>query len=313
MYCCELLRAHGFRVKTHPTTGTQKSRHPDFLVLRDDTPVCYFECTLAADPMIDPAEQARKNTIMDALNRIDPGPYILMLEFVAVGSASPSVARLRHEVEAWVRSLEERAREDSSTPPSVSASRSWRLDGWELAFTAYRSSNLAKATEERRGIAGHMEGIRYVDSSGRLRRALSQKAKRYGSDLGLPYIVAVNSMDTILEDYDVMEALFGEMRIVMNIKTGQHHEERAPNGIWRRRGDFQYRRMSGVLVVGNLVPWTLWTAPLKLWHHPDPRHPLDPSDWRIPQMLYDESQHMMIERSGETGAAVLGLERCDAA
>jgi len=154
-----------------------------------------------------------------------------------------------------------------------------------------------------------MEGMRYVDSSGRLRRSLSQKAKRYGKNLGLPYVVAVNSLDDILEDYDVMEALFGEMRYATSIHTGDTREERAPNGLWRGSNGLQYGRMSGILVIGNLVPWTVWRAPAKLWHHPDAAYPLDPGVWKTTQMLYDKEEGKMVERQGEPAPALLGLER----
>jgi hypothetical protein len=308
MYCCELLSAHGFHVESHPTTSSGKSTHPDFLVSKDGTPSCYFECTLAPDPLSDPAEQARKNTVMDALNRVDPGPFIVTMEFGAVGATSPRVSRLRHEVEDWLRSLVKGDQSGLTTPPDSHSSRTWSLDGWTMTFTAYKSTWAAK-TPGRRGIAGHMEGMRYVDSSGRLRRALSQKANRYGTDLGLPYLIAVNSLDDILEDYDVMAALFGEMRYATDVRSGESREQRAPTGLWRGSSGFQYGRMSGVLIINNLVPWTIWSATSKLWHHPKASYPLHPTDWRMPQMLFDREHDTMVERSGEPGAAILRLER----
>ncbi len=308
MYCSELLLAHGFRVELHPTTRSAKPTHPDFLVRKDEEPLCFFECTLAADPMSEPAKEARKNAVKDALDRLDPGPYIVTLEFGAIGNTSPSGSKLRREVEAWLHSLEDAETPESEPGSERRASHTWTPDGWEITFHAHRNA-WAETPPRRRGIAGHMEGMRYVDSSGRLRRSLSQKAKRYGKDLGLPYVVAVNSLEDILEDYDVMEALFGEMRYTTNIHTGDTREERAPNGLWRGSNGLQYGRMSGILVIENLVPWTVWSAPAKLWHHPDETYPLDPGVWKTTQILYDKKQSKMVERQGEPAAALIGLER----
>lgn len=307
LYCCELIRGHGLSVKPHPTTETEKSTHPDFLVSRGNEPICYVECTLAADPMVAPAEQARRNVVLDGLNKLDPRHFFITVEFATVGKSSPSVGKLRHQIEMWLRSLDDAPQDDSAFEVDSPATRTWNVDGWTLTFHAHRSNRNDSGTK-RRGISGQMEGMRRIDSSGRLRKTLLEKVKRYGRDLKLPYVIAVNSLDDILEDCDVMEALFGEMRYAINIKTGRSYKERTNNGLWTRKKGYRYRRVSAVLVIGNLTPWTLWTAPAVLWHHPAPSYSLQPSVWRLPQMLPDSRQNKMVRRDGSPAAVILGLK-----
>jgi len=307
LYCGELLRAHGLSLEPHPTTETEKRKHPDFLVRMGTEPICYVECTLAGDPMLDTARQARLNEVLDGLDQLDPKRFSIIVEVQAVGGSSPSTRKLRSEIESWLCELEGTRLSGAGTDVEPCSVHTWRMNGWALTFRAFARSQKQSGVR-RRGMAGHTYGMRYGDSSGRLRKALEQKAKHYG-DLTLPYIVAVNFLDDVIEDYDVMEALFGDARYRISTTTEEATEERAPNGLWTSTRGYRYRRVSGVLLINNLTPWTLRKATAVLWHHPAPRHALEPSIWRIPQMLPDKSQDTMVQRDGARPSLLLGLER----
>jgi hypothetical protein len=104
-----------------------------------------------------------------------------------------------------------------------------------------------------------------------------------------------------------MKALFGDTRYRIDA-TDVVTEGRAPNGLWTTSNGYRYRRVSGVLLIRNLTPWALGGADAVLWHHPSPRHALDPAIWKIPQRLPDASQDTMVLREGVRASLLLGIE-----
>lgn len=84
-----------------------------------------------------------------------------------------------------------------------------------------------------------------------MRDSLEKKASRYGNQLPIPYVIAVNSWDGMLTPRDFEETLFGVPQEVA--VTGI----RVDRGFWGSATAPNHRRVSGVLFTKNLWPATL--------------------------------------------------------
>jgi hypothetical protein len=119
----------------------------------------------------------------------------------------------------------------------------------------------------------------FVDSSTPLRKAILNKAGRYG-DLNAPFLVVANAPG-IHDRIDEMDALFGHEQFVF--RTDQLDDDpvfsRIPNGVWVS-GDHQprYGRLSAVLLFRGIAPWSLRGAYACMYHNPMAR-------WEIPEGL----------------------------
>ena len=108
----------------------------------------------------------------------------------------------------------------------------------------------------------------------RIRDAVVRKGGRYG-EICSPFVVAVNACVIHVDETDEMEALFGRETLVGNALRPEQDEVmvRLGNGAWRGPSGPRYTRVSAVLIVDTLKPWTVAVAPVRLYHNPWAAHP----------------------------------------
>lgn len=122
------------------------------------------------------------------------------------------------------------------------------------------------------GVTG-LDGARMVDNRTPTRDAVRGKAGRYGK-FRRPYVVAVNAVDQHLDKIDIMGALFGPESVVFRRGDGhqsEHELARQPDGAWVRRPI--NTRVSAVLVVSSLIPWSAAARSPELYLNPYARYP----------------------------------------
>jgi hypothetical protein len=115
-----------------------------------------------------------------------------------------------------------------------------------------------------------------VNDSAPLQKAIKDKAGAYGQ-LGLPFMVAVATDSTAIDDFDVINALFGHEQVVWRPTADRQDDfmtTRAPDGVWLGPQGVQNRRVSAVLTAKILRPWCVLSIVPTLWHHPKADHPL---------------------------------------
>jgi hypothetical protein len=115
-----------------------------------------------------------------------------------------------------------------------------------------------------------------VNDAGPLQKAIKDKAGAYGQ-LGTPFVVAVATDSTTLDDIDVINALFGHEQVTRRPTAGgldEFENSRAPDGVWIGPKGVQNRRVSGLLTAKMLCPWNVNRVIPTLWHHPGAEYPL---------------------------------------
>ena len=308
LYCHALIKAHGYSVKYHPFVG--KSKHVDFLVMeKAHKPLFYLECTLAADPSIDRKSKARlAHLIADLNDKLHSPNFFIEIYIKAIGKASAPSSKIRSFLEQKL----------SAFDPDIVAQRirrygwkgwpclSWQENGWDLEFYLLPKRKEARGRKDLRPIGGIITSLEKIDSRKPLLNALKAKAARYGK-LDLPFVIAVDSLDMSLEDYDIMQALFGTLQYHINLQTKKHWVSRQPDGFWYGPPGPQNRRVSAVLIAVNLTPWTVTRQDPVIWHNPFAKRPLDPRVWKGPQVVPNWETSRMEPIEGLSSFELLNL------
>lgn len=272
LYLHECLLRMGYSVTCHPEIkGT--NRRPDFLAKKDGKSV-YIEARSASSSDVAVGKAARVNAVYESLDRLETPNFFLWIDVAKQGDAPLRARALRKRLETWLAAL---------TPDEHSMRQEIRRDdlpgyvhedaGWRIDFRAIAKSAKARGREGARplGIFGGGNATWVLDED-ELRGALSDKGSAYGR-LDAPFVVAVASGSMSLDDYDVLNALYGTESIELRTSDDGTEETmavRAPDGYWYQGDHWAHRGVSAVLVVKNLHPAFVGTQQHTIWEHPDP-------------------------------------------
>lgn len=309
LYCLTLLRAHGFEAEIHPPLGGRNAT-PDFLVRRGGQPILFLESTLAADSNQAVGESKRLTGIVDAIDRIDSPNFLLHVDKVKPPPANVRVSALVAKLKSWLpgHDPDEVIRQCEAEGDCCLPRFDWtdRASGWSIRLIAFLTKPEARGLRSGRNIGSRSSEMEFIDDRGSLLNALKGKASGYG-ELAAPYVIAVNATDQRVDEDGVLNALFGQEHALVNGRTGQARMGRCRNGFWVSGAGPSNRRVSGVLVVRQLVPFSIATAEPVLWHNPWATYPVDPGTWRGKQMIPDHAAGCICERAGACAAELLGL------
>lgn len=284
LYQHETLTRMGFGLTLHPdVVGTAK--HPDFLARRPGEPGFYLEATLAAPSREERAAKQRLGAVYDLLNDLSTPSFFLGVEVEKQGPAAPATRRLRRDLMTWLDGLDA---DSLIAEPDQYAMRHahahvWEEAGWRIEFTP-----LPKSSDHRgkpgRAIGMSSEEAGYVDTRSGLRRAVREKAGRYGKP-DRPYVVAVLIEDEYTDQEDVLDALFGTVSYHLAMKDDGDLRSIDPvrqrDGPWFAHAGPSNTRVSAVLTAINLQPSFVARGTSRLWHNPWASRPLtDSLVWR---------------------------------
>lgn len=255
-------------------TGTGKT--PDFRVVGPDGPM-YVEATTAGPPREETEGERRKGLLLDAVDALSCDGFTLAVAVAAVGTKSLPAGRVRRELSDWLAGLDPDAvfaavaaaptdaesDEEAGYPVHVTA-----REGWDVEWTAYPLRRESRGRQRRLIDCERMPEAVAIEDEKPLRNALRHKAGRYGR-LDGPYLVVVG--EEPFSPLDVQDhrtdALYGSTAVVVD---GPHagRPVRLPDGSWRRGRTWRYTRVSGVLFLAGLRPWTALEAVPELWLNP---------------------------------------------
>lgn len=320
LYVHEIVSKLGCWLEVHPAIpGTARS--PDFLV-HGAAGDAYLEATLATEPSIEQLRgDARVDSLLDAVREIDSPHFLLQVTRRGCPPREqPSKRTLVARVTRWlqgldpgtvVRDLEEQG--TAGLPVLEHVLEEGGPDDEEPASWLVIRASPRRSPQGHAGALGSISSGRFVPVSlgAAIRQSLEDKASRYGR-LGLPYVVAVSVRHQLIALNRGLceEALFGEVVIAPPLAPGESGREvRTPDGFWRGRTKPQNTRVSAVLLVGNLTPWSLAQAhqQLVLYLNPWAEHPYDGELTRLPTGRFDEATGRVSYEPGVHPRDLLGL------
>lgn len=273
LYLFHLLCVIGYDVEVHPEVAGETTR-PDFALTGSDGRV-YLEAATVFSGVVEQGRHgAREGWIMDAINKAHHQNFFVGLNFGTVGLERPSVSEITAPVIRWLDGLDPdvvaATYEAGQRLPEFKLS----VRDWEITFSAIPVKKSARQESDRRllGMGPYSGG--YVNDREMLRKTFSRKRGRYGQ-LNAPFVLAVLSMSTFLEDTDVEQALFGSHAFSFDLERGgQARPIRQPDGFWHGEHGPRAQGVSAVLVGAGVLPWTCPNRWPNLWLNPWARHPV---------------------------------------
>jgi len=190
-------------------------------------------------------------------------------------------------------------------------------NGWKIVFYAIPRP-LDSQGQANKTVVYQLSEARKVEAENSLRDALETKSKKYGN-FELPYVIAVDVLAIDSFGTDIGEILFGKEVILFDRQLEDFSLTRSPllpdrpseeNGFCRARKRARNQQVSALLLVEDLMPWSVARKTPVLWHNPWAERPLDPNIWQGPQMIpdMDAPEPYMQERVGKKGHEIFHLQ-----
>jgi hypothetical protein len=107
-----------------------------------------------------------------------------------------------------------------------------------------------------------------VTSHNEIRETVRDKAGRYGTP-NRPYIVVVNCLGELADEEEIHGAMFGH------------------SGLWRNADNPTHTRVSAVLSLHHLLPWSIAVASARLFQNPHATFPYSGTLATLPQTTYN--------------------------
>jgi len=312
IYTHELLLRLGYEVDVEPALVNITTR-PDFLVKLNGQPKFCVEATLAGVPSEqEQGAEARISVVYDALNGLDSPNFFLKIQREGTPTTAPPTRKLLGELSEWLASLDFdslRASYVSGDCDKLPVYR-WQHEGWDLAFTPIPKPPELRGKTGVRPIGIDFPEARWLTTHHSIRAAVDRKAKKYGQ-LTLPYVVAINVLEDSCDNIDIMNGLYGEEMIVVNVRSDGSAETQAArrkhNGAWFGPNGPRNQQVSAVLIAMQIHPWTMSRVTPELFHNPWAEYALPSSAFPMPQCVPDiEAGHVRHE-PGQQAAEILAI------
>jgi hypothetical protein len=332
LYCFAFFNAQGFECKPEPQTEEPTY---DFTVERDGKPAFSLECvSVSGVSDKETTSNQRVASIQDTLNRrIVSSDFFLIVKIAEGPGQTPSIAGLCPRIDDWLSGLdpdvvaveyEEReeinpkrghiSRQLEEALPSIEV----EINGWEFLFIAVPRESNATGAVRPVGSVIRLYGetksmVRCLDCKKPLRRALAEKARKYGT-LDTPFVIALNATDAFADDLDIKDTLVGARGIhEYNDKGEVELTEVQLASFWFDHGKPTHARVSGVLTSIQLHPFSVARQTPILWCNPWASYRVDSVSWRGPRNILvpqnDKTDPLRINTiSGETAYEILGLD-----
>lgn len=311
LYCYELCNRLVEAIRVHPRLHNSSTR-PDFELTVGSRRRLLLEA-VTVDEVSKEARAARTRLqdVYNALNKVSSPDYFLKVEDTGELRTPIPGKRLRRQVQSFLDQLdyEEVRRLAAKHDLSAFPETVFTYDGCTIVVSVIPVSPEHRGDLEHRpvGMIGPGEAYR-VDHHTPLREAVRKKARHYGR-LRRPFVVAVNAVGMHLEKMDILQALFGTEQYVVHWDPDPSKREPQPSrkldGVFMGPRGPRNTRVSAVLVVSSLLPWTVAAQQPALYHNPWTRYPIIGALGKISEHRLVDDQ--LVETPGRPVAELLGL------
>jgi hypothetical protein len=248
--------------------------------------------------------------VYDALDRLDSPNFFLGVQVRGVLKKAPPAKHIRAFLTRKLAGLDpdEVAANQAATGRPTSPKWNYQDAGWRITFFPIPKSLEGRGKPGVRPIGIRFGQPRYEAPQSVLRDAILPKAGRYGDLDGLPYVIAVNAMMWPTRQSEALDALFGEVQVSVTWRPDDSHEEevsRRLDGVWTSPSGPRYTRVSGVLLLVRLGPWTIPNVEVCLYLNPWAASPYSGQLTQLPNAIIENESVKW--QPGESTGAILQL------
>ena len=248
---------------------------PDFSAVYDGTRFI-VECTVTQESKQQYSKHRMEQTVLDVIDSIDAGPYMLMVEFRRVGSRQPAHKFLKTFLEGQLASLDiEEIRSEGLAGHLLDNPIIWRWEDWDLRFGAIALETVHGDSV----VGGRRERAKRVVDDETIDRALQTKSDKYHWP-NQPYLVVISQRRGRGNEETLMDALLGPQNWVVTEDWERAFSHRSFKGFFGAPDKPKNQHVSAVLFKRNLESaWQIrnqWTS-----FNLDQGTSYQPSDWTL--------------------------------
>jgi len=302
LYIYKLLLKLDFNIEIHPHIDN-KAEKPDFKVSKNEKELFYLEATLAAPSDAKISVQAIENQVYDVIDRMSSPDFFIGLQVHGAPESPPAGRKIREFLEDKLDKLDPNEVTKRYKKNDFGINWNWKHEDWQITFFPIPKPPKYRGKTGIRSIAVRTNSMHKVTSHEKIRKAIKDKACKYG-DFDLPYIIAINvAVDPFsTDDSDIMNALFGDQHDIVSHLRGKvisQETKRKLNGAWYSKKGPQYQGVSAAIIIINLTSWEIAKITPVIWHNPWANYPLDPNLLPLPQMIPNLENNKLTKRGGK--------------
>ena len=308
LYLFTLLRKLRFDVEVpHPTAVGQKTE--DFRAFREDKLVFRLEAKYAGQEEQHAWQDRFQQQLQHSLDKAQADGIWFLIRIRGDFCRQPAPARVRQRFERWYEQHRNQLISALAAGDSGDSLPQFRTEEAGAKITV--APMFLKSDQTRSGgpVGLWSRGGRWMQTDDKLRRGLKRKASRYGT-MKVPFIIALSSYE-VPDEFDIGNTLFGDevftIRISRGGPAGAPTPSRKRNGFWLGPKGPQNRRVSAVLLVSELFPWSVADREPVIYHNPWASRPLSRDAMPITQMLPDGDESRYERQHGQPICQILGL------
>jgi|SRR5580704_4558906 hypothetical protein len=274
LYIHELHLRTGHKIVHHPILCHTKKR-PDFLATDHDARSAIFEATVATETTDeDRGNEARLNALYDAINdRVESPDYFVGVDVEGTANTPIPIASWSQQVQSWLDGL------DYEDVVAIGQQGLFEYlpvlefehDGVIVVFRPIAKKQSARRKPGARALGVQGGQSCWVTSHIDIAKALRKKATRYG-EMAVPFVIAVNCTGPWSDWEEIRDAIFGG------------------EGLWPLANRALFGRVSAVLAVDHLLPWSVPRAEARLFHNPNATLPYRGALTALPQARLESGQ-----------------------
>ena len=278
------------------------NRIPDFLTDKENG--FFIEATTSADEhYLNIGHHRVKNELFDYLNTsINDSEFFIHINLLNISNVNPSYRIIRRKIIDWLNIIK---KEESVSQYSEITNNKLLIKekGWTLLITASRNNNIIG--NQKRIIGSISQGFEFDFSKDKLRKKIRKKANLYQT-LDKPFLLAINMLTFNCDLMDIINAVFGDTYLVIpKEKFGPPIAKRKENGAWFQSGKYRNQRVSALLIIKHLNPWSIANQDIIVIHHPKPNYPIDLSMIPFKQKYFDNG--VFVDLDGKHPREILNL------
>lgn len=302
------LQGHGFTVTCHPEVpGT--SKRPDFLA---ESAKCtfYLEAKALGESRVQRSREAKHSAMYAEIEtRVQSTHYYLRIEIDLEGKNQLPHSKLAK----WIqRSLDQLDFDEVNAAVSAEGFSAAPELEWCDESSSGWIVTVRPIPKPMPGPDGPVVGAKHVearwlDEQSAIREALDEKAHRYGSSLDHPLVVALAIDRVFSDDAAVADALFGSESVRSRLGSETAVASRALDGLLIGPNGARCKRLSAALIGLGVKPWSIPTASLRLWEHPEPNLRLGCRSDSIAHVTIDHADAFTVSEPASGLVEVLDL------
>ncbi len=272
LYIHEFLLRNNYYPTVHPDKKDSLKK-PDFLVLQDGEQKAYIEAVLiTGESDQEQKEQKRRDQLLDIINRAGANDFFFSISFIKTKEQQLSANRVIAFLKRKCSEINPDELAEKVSKEGIDVLPTWIFEdnGWEIEFSPLPIKPESRGKKNIRPIGLSTSDFKFIDSQKSIINSLSKKANKYGS-FQEPYVIAVNITDPFAELIDVIQALYGDLKVSDSSEITLLGTD---SGFWGDWNHANNQGVSAILLTLRLNPLSICKTNLNLFINPWARYPI---------------------------------------